>query len=96
MLPHMLLILLRRRRVADLTVFVVQLDEILDDGSAFPERDARVGVLQGGHTAVGVQAEEWLLLYCCEVEGLDLVWDVEGAEENEDFEGVGTLIVLVR
>ena len=36
---------------------VVALDEILEDGAGFPEGDVRVGVVDGGDAAVGVDGE---------------------------------------
>ena len=50
--PLVLVVLLWARAVGDLVILVVGVDEVLDDGSRFPEADASVGVFDGGDTAL--------------------------------------------
>lgn len=64
---------------------VVELDEILVDGAGFPEGEARVGVLDGGYAAVGVDVGEGLLLDVVEAERFDFVVEFELFEEEDDL-----------
>lgn len=43
-------------------ILVVGLNEILNDGARLPQRDTRVGVLNGWDATIGVDLDEWLLL----------------------------------
>lgn len=46
----------------ELVVLVVLFDEVLEDGARFPDGDARVWVLDGGDTAIGVDLDKRLSL----------------------------------
>ena len=45
------LILLWRRREAQLVRFVISVDEVFNDGAGLPEGDAGIGVFDGGDAA---------------------------------------------
>jgi hypothetical protein len=54
--------LLAARLEADFALRIVLLDQVLDDGAGFPEREIGVGVVDCGHAAVGIYGEELGLL----------------------------------
>lgn len=62
---------------------VVLLCQVLVDGPRFPERQARVRVLDRWHPAVGVDVGEGLLLDVVETERLDLIIEAQ-LLKNED------------
>lgn len=62
---------------------VVLLGQVLVDGARFPERQARVRVLDGRHSAVWVDVDEGLLLDVVETERLDLIIEAQ-LLKNED------------
>jgi len=91
--PRLLLPLRRAAGVkqAALVRLVVGLEEILDDGSAFPHFHSGVGVFDSGYTTVGVDGLERLLLEVGELHELGLVREVELVEEDGDLPRVGAL-----
>jgi hypothetical protein len=76
-------------RVRKFLLRVVLLDEVLDDGSRFPQDEIGVWVFDGGVAAVGVDVCERLLLHIAEFERIDLVWDGELLKDQDDFPWVG-------
>lgn len=74
-------------------VFIVLLNQVLDDGTGLPEREAGVWVLDGGDTAVGVELEEGLLLHLVELDELEVKGDVQFLENHPYFDGVRPNIV---
>lgn len=62
-----------------------------EGGTNFSQRDACVGVLDGGDSAVGVEADEGLFLQHGIAANLGLVGEAELFEENGDFAWVGAL-----
>lgn len=48
MLPLLLVELLWRLSVAELVLFIVGLDKVVDDGTRLPQGDASVGILDDG------------------------------------------------
>lgn len=61
MLPAVLLVLLREGGVAQAPFCVVRVEQVLGEGAAFPQLDARVGVDQRRHPAVRRDAYERFL-----------------------------------
>lgn len=49
-------------------IFVILIEQVLDDGTRFPQRDACVWVFNCWNTAVGIDVGERLLLNDCEVD----------------------------
>ena len=84
-LPRSLLPLLRRVCIAKLVLGVVVLNQILDDGAALPDSNAGIRILDGWHTTVWIEAEEWLLLQHIETNGLDLIWNAQLAYNDQDL-----------
>lgn len=82
-------VLLCKRAVRDLMIFVVLFDEVLYDGPRLPEREARVRVLDGRHATVGVELEVRFLLHLRELDGFELEGDAQLLEDHADFDGVG-------
>ena len=70
----------RPGRETEAVLRVVALDEVLEDGAGFPEGDVRVGVVDGGDAAVGVDGEVGGRFAAREVDGVDLVGEAEFAE----------------
>jgi len=68
---------------------VVALDEVLDDGAGLPEGDARVGVVDGGEPAVGVDGEVLGLLEVRQWDGFGLVGHPELFEDHGHLGRVG-------
>lgn len=58
-----------------------------------PYGDPSVGILDGGHPSVRVDAEEGLLLHVREADDLVVEWDVKLFEDDVHFQWVGTHIV---
>lgn len=69
-------------------VVIVFRDQVFDDGARFPERDARVGILDGREAAVGVDLRVLRLFDFVEWDVLAYARDVELGEEHADFGGV--------
>ena len=68
---------------------VVALDEVLEDGAGLPEGEVRVGVVDGGDAAVGVDGEVFGLFDVRQVNGVYLVGKAEFPEHDGDFGRVG-------
>ena len=68
---------------------VVVLHEVLDDGAGLLEGDARIGVVDGGEPAVGVNGEVSGLLDVGQRDGFCVVGDAELFEDHGDFGRVG-------
>jgi hypothetical protein len=79
--PLLDVVLFRKRVVAESAFLVVGIGEVLDDCGGFPERDAGVGVFDGGDAAVGVDLLERWLLQVGHVHVLGLVGDAELFED---------------
>jgi hypothetical protein len=91
MFPRVFCILLRCRLIGDFVIFIVHLHEVLDDCTALPQHGVSVGVFESRHTAIGVQAEEWLLLDLCHADLFYLIGNAEFEDNDQDFQRVGTL-----
>lgn len=89
--PALAVVLLRAARVAELVGRVIGVQEVLDDCAGLPDGEAGVGVLDGGHAAVGVDGDEGLLLHDREVEKLTVVWDAQLFHDDGNLPWVGTL-----
>lgn len=70
-------------------IFVVLLDEVLDDGPGLPEREARIRVLDGRHAAVGVDFKVCFLLHLRKFDDFELEGDAQLLEDHADFDGIG-------
>lgn len=75
--------------VGELVGLVVGVDEVLDDGAGFPQRDVCVWVLDGGDAAVGVDFLVVGLLELRVVHVFGLEGDVELSEDDGYFPWVG-------
>jgi len=69
-------------------VRVVGFDKVFDDRTAFPEDYVGVGVFNGGHATVWVEADKWLFLHFVKSNWLDLIRDAELAEDDEHLQGI--------
>ena len=68
---------------------VVAFDEVLEDGAGFPEGDVRVGVVDGGDAAVGIDGQVCGFFEFREVYGVYLMGKTEFPEQDGDFGRVG-------
>ena len=73
---------------------VVGLGEVLEDGAGLPQREVSVGVVDGGHAAVGVDGEEGGLLQLGELRVDQLIRDGELFAEHAHFGRVGTMFAV--
>ena len=65
-------------------------------GAGFPKRDAGIGILDGGYTAIGVFVSVRLLLDSIPFDEFVLVFEAEFFEHDGDFPGIGTAFVGVK
>jgi hypothetical protein len=86
--------LLAARLETNLPVRVVLVDQVLDDGAGFPEREVGVGVVDRGHAAVGVDGEEVGLLDVGELHVFEVVGEAEFFGEHADFGRVGAVFAV--
>ncbi len=77
---------------AEAVVRVVTLEEVFDDCARFPEGEVRVGVVDGGEAAVGVEGEVGWGFDVGEGGCGDVVGEVELFEDDGDFAGVGAAL----
>ena len=91
--PRLLLPLRRAAGVAQpaLVRFIVCLEQILDDRTAFPHLHPGVGVFDGRYTTVRVDGLEGLLLEVGELHQFRLIREVELVEEDGHLPWVGAL-----
>jgi hypothetical protein len=86
--------LLAARLETNLAVRVVLVDQVLDDGAGFPEREVGVGVVDRGHAAIGVDGEEVRLLDVGELHVFEVVGEAEFFGEHADFGRVGAVFAV--
>ena len=79
----------RSGRETEAVLGVVALDEVLEDGPGLPEGDVRVGVVDGGDAAVGIDGEVFGGFDVREGDGVYLVGETEFPEQDGDFGWVG-------
>lgn len=94
--PVGLLPLLLWCRVAELVGRVVSLQQVLDNASGFPERQASVGVLNRRDASVGIDGLERRLLQVLKLAELGGVRDSELVQDDGHFPWVGTTGVGVH
>lgn len=78
----------------DLVLGVILLNKVLDDGTRFPNGKASVGVLNGGHTAIGVDREVGLLLQFWEADVVNLIRQAEFFQKHDDLWRVGPCLAI--
>lgn len=84
-----IVVLSSKRGKAELIFLVVLFDEVFEDGTGLPDRDACVGVDESGETAVGV---DLFKLRCLQVGVRDdggLIWKIKFPQEHDHLPGVG-------
>jgi hypothetical protein len=79
---------------ADFALGVVLLDEVLDDGTRFPQCEVGVWVYDCGHAAVGVELGEGFALDVGELDIVQVVWDAELFSDHADLGGVGAMLAV--
>jgi hypothetical protein len=82
------------RGKAQLVLCVVLLNEVLDDGAGFPQGEVGVGVVDGGHAAVGVDLEELGLFEVGELDVVELVGEAELLAHHADLGRVGAVLAV--
>jgi len=60
--PAFRLVLLRARGVAQAVILVIGIKEVIDDGAGLPQLEARLGIFNRWHAAVGVDGLEGIFL----------------------------------
>ena len=68
---------------------VIALDQILENGTGFPQSEAGIGVLDSWHAAIRVDGEEIGLLDLRELERDNLVGEAELGKDDGDFGRIG-------
>lgn len=86
-------VLFRARGEADLVLLVVGFDHVFDYGARLPQGDARIGVLNCRHTAIGVDRLVRFLLHVWELDYFDRVRDVKLLEDHGRLSGIGAAVV---
>jgi len=90
--PALRLPLLLAAGIAQRVLRIVRLEQVLDDGAALPQREARVRVLERRHAAVGVQLFERGRLQLGELLHFGFVGEVQFVEDDGDLPRVGALV----
>ena len=88
--PLLDVVLLWACRVRQLRLLIVCLDQVLDDGSGFPEPDTGIGIIDGWDTSVGI---DLLVDGCMQVFhwcDVDLIRYREFLENHHNFVRIGT------
>jgi len=86
--------LLAARGEADFVVLVVLVNQVLDDGAGFPQREVGVGIDDGGHAAVGVELGELGALDVGELHVVEIVRDTEFLCDHADLRRVGAMLAV--
>ena len=79
----------RAGRETEAMLRVVAFDEVLENGAGLPEGDVRVGIMDGGDAAIGIDGEIFGLFDVREGDRVYLVGKAEFTEQDGDFGRVG-------
>lgn len=95
MKPALRFKLLRRLRVTQAVLLIVRFQQILNNRSRLPQRDARIGIFDSRDSSIRVEGFEIRFLEVGKVHYLRFVFELELFEDDGDFPWVRSLLYNV-